>query len=153
MKARKWIFRIAALAIVVVIAAVMFKIGRGHTVYFDNKEITGPDGTVYAAPYEAEVFVDGTSVGKLKSGERGMSSIMGQEFDMKLVIRMKKDGKRAEGSVTVQVPYDLDGIILNIPAMLGGAAEDVYMEEFIPAVVEEETEDVVVDEFAMPTDE
>ena len=49
----------------------------------------------------------------------------------------------------------MDGIILNLPAMLGGASEDVYLEEFIPAPVEEEeTEDVIVtDEFAMPTDE
>ena len=36
---RKWIFRIAALLIVLVICVIMFIIGRGHTVYFDNTKM------------------------------------------------------------------------------------------------------------------
>jgi hypothetical protein len=36
---RQLIFRIAALAIILVIAAVMFVVGRGHTIYFDNKTL------------------------------------------------------------------------------------------------------------------
>ena len=35
---RKLLFRVAAILIVLAIAAVMFVIGRGHTVYFDNRE-------------------------------------------------------------------------------------------------------------------
>ena len=49
---RKIIFRILALAIVIAVAACMFVIGRGHTIYFDNKELTGPDGTVYEPWYK-----------------------------------------------------------------------------------------------------
>ena len=47
----------------------------------------------------------------------------------------------------------MDGIILNLPALLNGAAEDVYMDEFIPAVVEETGDEEEVpagDEFEMP---
>ena len=45
----------------------------------------------------------------------------------------------------------MDGIVLNLPALLSGASEDVYLEEFIPApVVEDDEEVVVTDEFEMP---
>ena len=37
---RRLLFRIAAIAVILVIAALMFVIGRGHTIYFDNKELT-----------------------------------------------------------------------------------------------------------------
>ena len=122
--------------------------------YFDNKDLEA-DGTEYKSYYQIEVFVDDVSVCKLKSGERGMVSTMGQDFTMVLHITPEKDGKKVGSAVTLKLPYNMDGIILNLPAMLGGASEDVYLEEFIPAPVEEEeTEDVIVtDEFAMPTDE
>ena len=49
------------------------------------------------------------------------------------------------------LPYAMDGIILNIPALLNGAPEEVYQSEFIPAPVEEEDEEVILsDEFEMP---
>ena len=38
MNKRKLLFRVGAILIILVIAACMFVIGRGHTVYFDNKE-------------------------------------------------------------------------------------------------------------------
>lgn len=151
---RRIIVRILAIAVIIGIAAWMFRIGRGHTIYFDNKKLES-GGAVYEAPYQVQVLVNGESAGKLKEGERGMASVMGQKYDMELVITMQKDGKKAKGSVTMKVPYDLDGVVINLPALIGGAEEDVYMEEFIPAVVEEESDaDVVVtDEFEMPMDE
>ena len=153
-KGRKWIFRCAALAVIIAVAVWMFIIGRGHTLYFDNKPLE-KDGQSFDAIYQIEVLVDGNPVGKLKEGERGMTTIMGQSYDLEVYVTMKKDGKRSKGGVTMKVPYNMDGIIVNLPALLNGAAEDVYMEEFIPAAVEEESDaDVVVtDEFAMPTDE
>ena len=155
MKSKKrLLIRILAIAVVIGVAVTMFIIGRGHTVYFDNKDLEA-DGTEYKSYYQIEVFVDDVSVCKLKSGERGMVSTMGQDFTMVLHITPEKDGKKVGSAVTLKLPYNMDGIILNLPAMLGGASEDVYLEEFIPAPVEvEETEDVIVtDEFAMPTDE
>ncbi|MDY5022875.1 MAG: DUF6672 family protein [Blautia sp.] len=155
MKSKKrLLIRILAIAVVIGVAVTMFIIGRGHTVYFDNKDLEA-DGTEYKSYYQIEVFVDDVSVCKLRSGERGMVSTMGQDFTMVLHITPEKDGKKVGSAVTLKLPYNMDGIILNLPAMLGGASEDVYLEEFIPAPVEEEeTEDVIVtDEFAMPTDE
>ena len=36
---RKWIFRGCTLLVVLLIAALMFVVGRGHTVYIDNKTL------------------------------------------------------------------------------------------------------------------
>lgn len=155
MKSKKrLLIRILAIAVLIAVAAAMFVIGRGHTVYFDNKDLEA-DGTVYEAPYQIEVFVNDVSVGKLKSGERGMVTTMGQDFKMVLHITPEKDAKKVGSAVTLKLPYNMDGIILNLPALLGGASEDVYIDEFIPApVVEDETEEVIVsDEFEMPLDE
>ena len=45
---RQLLFRAGALLIVLLIAAAMFVIGRGHTVYFDNKTIE-VNGQTYEA--------------------------------------------------------------------------------------------------------
>ncbi len=151
---RKLIFRIVTLALIIAIAACMFVVGRGHTVYFDNTELTGPDGTVYEPWYQIEVLVNGECIAKLSEGDRGMVPAMGQDFKFEVKLMKQKDGKMQGGTIGVKLPYGMDGIIYNLPAMLAGADESVYMEEFIPAVVEEETEEAIVtDEFAMPAEE
>ena len=152
---RKLIFRLAAVVVVIGIAVCMCIIGRGHTIYFDNKDITGPDGTEYKSRYQIQVFVNDESIGKIKSGERGMVTSMGQDFKMVLHITPEKDAKKVGSAVSLKIPYNMDGIIINLPALLDGAPEDVYMEEFIPAPVEEEEEEeeIVTDEFAMPSED
>jgi hypothetical protein len=100
-----------------------------------------------------EVFVGDESVAKLKAGDRGMVTTMGQKFRMVLHITPKEGEKKYGSAVSLKVPYNMDGIILNIPAILGGASEDVYMSEFIPAPVTETEEEVVVtDEFELPSE-
>ncbi len=155
MKSRKIIIRLLTIAVLVGIAAWMFVIGRGHTVYFDNKPYTSADGTVYESPYQIQVFVGGESAGKLKKGDRGMASCMGQDFYMELHITQEKGGKKTGSGISLKLPYNMDGIILNLPALLGGAPEEEYMSEFIPAApaATEEDETVITDEFTMPLDE
>ncbi len=146
MKKGRILVRILALAIIVGIAAWMFVIGRGHTIYFDNKELEF-DGKTYKSFYTVEVFVDGQSVAKLRDGDRGMVTTTGQNFSMEVHITPKKGGKKTGGKVTLPIPYDLDGIVLNIPAMFQQAPEEAYMTEFIPlATTEDETEDIQIGE-------
>ena len=153
-KARKLIAKLVALAAVIGLAIAMFIIGRGHTIYFDNKTLEA-GGQTYKAPYQIQVFVNDESVAKLKEGDRGMVQVMGQDFKMILHITPEKDAKKVGSAVTLKLPYSMDGIILNLPALLGGAGEEVYQSEFIPAApVESDDEDVVItDEFEMPIDE
>ena len=148
---RRILIRLLFIVLLLAIAAVMFVIGRGHKIYFDNKDLTAGSES-YKAFYKVEVFVNDVSVAKLNSGDRGMVSTMGQDFRMVLHITPKKDSKKVGSAVTLKIPYNMDGIILNLPALLSGAEESVYMEEFIPTPVEEDEDaDVVVtDEFEMP---
>ena len=152
---RKWIFRIAALLIVVAIAVVMFIIGRGHTIYFDNMKIESGGKTIEPF-YKVDVYVKGEKVAKLREKERGMTSCMGQSFDMDLVITEEKDGKEKSVHIGMGLPYSLDGIVINLPALMAGESEDVYMTEFVSQAVETSSEDeevVITDEFEMPMDD
>ncbi len=141
-----WIYRGVALLVVILVAVLMFIIGRGHTVYFDNKS-ADLNGETIEAPYSIEVYVKGEKVAKLKSGERGMADTMGQSFDMQLVVTKEKGGNSSKIHVSLPLPYELDGIVLNLPVMLAGKGPEDYMTEFVPIPsAEEEKEDVSIDE-------
>jgi len=145
-KRKTLIYRIAALVVLILIAASMFIIGRGHTVYFDNKSFEGID----KVPYKIEVRVDGEKVASLKKNERGMVEVMGQKLTMELAVTEEKGGDTVQMRVTQPLPYNMDGIILNIPAMLNGISQDQYLTEFIaaPAESDEADEEVITDDTA-----
>ena len=144
---KRILIRIAAIIVVAAVAAAMFVIGRGHTVYFDNK-VLEYNGKEYKGPYSIEVQVDGEKVAKLKDGERGMATTMGQNFSMDLIIKEEKGGEEKKLRAALPLPYNMDGIIINLPALLNGLPQDAYMSEFIPTPSDEELEDeeVVTDE-------
>ena len=147
---RQIIFRAVALAIVLAVAAAMFVIGRGHTIYFDNKTCEY-NGQSVEAFYKVNVTVGGEKVAKLSARDRGMTDIMGQSVTMTLEITDQKGGTPHAHKVTLGVPYNMDGIILNLPALMAGLPEDAYMSEFvITAPVQDEAEEEVnTDEFDM----
>ncbi|WP_036608284.1 DUF6672 family protein [Oribacterium sp. P6A1] len=146
-KKRRLIYRIAALAVVLLIAAAMFVIGRGHTVYFDNK-MPENVGTEVNVPYKIEVVVAGKSVAKLKSGERGMADTMGQNFNMQLLVTKEKGEDPTRLQVGLTLPYSMDGIIINLPALLSGLDESAYLSEFVyvPSAEEMKDEEVITDD-------
>jgi hypothetical protein len=146
---RQLIFRIAALAIVLVIAAAMFVVGRGHTIYFDNKTLEY-NGQEYKAYHKVKVIVDGKEVAKLSERDRGMADIMGQTLTMTLEITDEKDAAPHSHKVSMGVPYNMDGIIINIPALMAGQPEEAYMSEFVIVAPEDgEEEKINTDEFDM----
>lgn len=147
---RQLVFRIAALVIILAVAAAMFVIGRGHTIYFDNKTVEY-EGQEVKAFYRVNVNVGGQQVAKLQARDRGMADIMGQNLTMTIEITDEKDGTPHAHKVSMGVPYNMDGVIINIPALMAGLPEDAYLSEFvITAPVEEtEDEDTGADEFDM----
>ena len=144
-KKRIVLFRILAIVVLLIIAGTMLVIGRGHTIYFDNKAFEY-NGTSYENPYKIEVNVKGERVAKLYGGERGMTSWMGQNFKMSLEVTNEKGGESEVWEINVKLPYNMDGIILNIPALLEELPQDAYLTEFIPAPEEETEEETVTDE-------
>ena len=141
MKNRKtWLVRIAFVAVLIAIGGVMMVIGRGHTVYLDNKKLEY-NGAEYGTPYKVEVYVDGERVAKLYDRERGMATCIGQTFRMTLEITQEKGGDATTQSYELALPYNMDGVIINLPAYLAGLGEDAYLSEFIPSPEEAIPED------------
>ena len=147
------LYRLAMILVLVVVAAVMLVIGRGHTVYFDNVSLEY-EGTTYETPYKVVVYTGGEEVAKLYDGERGMATCIGQNLDLTLEITQEKGGEEELVSVRVPLPYNMDGIIINLSAYLEGLPEEAYLTEFVPAVVPstEEDEEVVTGDDMMMGD-
>ena len=101
-KTRRWIFRIAAVVLLVAIAGAMMVIGRGHTVYFDNYSLEY-NGQTYETPYKITVIVKDEQIAKLYDKERGMSTWIGQSFEMDLEVMQEKGGSEE----TVHIQLDL----------------------------------------------
>ena len=142
MKNKKWLFRAGTLVVILIIAAVMFIIGRGHTVYFDNKTAEY-DGTEYAAFQRVNVLVNGERVAKLSKRDRGMATWIGQNFRMELEITKEKGDEPVVVPVSITLPYHLDGIVVNLPQLIADLPQDVWMTEFVPVVTaEEEVEEI-----------
>jgi hypothetical protein len=138
---RKWIFRSCSLLLILLIAAVMFLVGRGHTVYIDNKTLEY-NGESYNALQKVEVWVGGERLSKLAKRERTMSTVIGQGFEMKLINTVNKGDEPTEETVKISLPYGWDGIVVNVPGYLAGLPQEAWMTEFIsePEPVTEEEE-------------
>ena len=145
MKSKKvLLFRLLFVLILVAVAAVMLVIGRGHTVYFDNVELDY-QGTTYETPYKLVIYTGGEEVAKLYDGERGMATCIGQSLDLTLEITQEKGGEEELVSVTLPLPYNMDGVVINLSAYLQDLPEEAYLSEFVPVVTETgDEEDVVI---------
>ena len=136
MKARRLIIRIAAVLVLVVIGVIMSIIGRGHTIYLDNKTLEY-EGQTYKAPYKVTVTVDGEQLTKLYDKERGSTTCLGQTFTVTLEIMETKNGAEEVQTYKIPIPKNMDGVIINIPGYLAGLPEEAYLTEFVPVATEE----------------
>jgi len=148
---RKWIFRVCAILTIFIIAGVMALIGRGHTVYIDNKTLEY-NGETYSALNRVEVWVGGERLSKLAKRERTSSTVIGQSFEMKLINTVNKGDEATEEIVRLSLPYGWDGIVVNVPGYLAGLPQEAWMTQFVSEpepVTEEEEETISEDEIPM----
>ncbi len=131
-KTRSWIIRAAFLLVLVLIAVVMLRIGRGHTVYFDNRALDY-QGTTTAAPYKITVTVNGEQISKLYEKERCSVTNIGDKLELTLEVMQQKGGSETTTTYNLKLPHNLDGVIINLPGYIAGLPEEAYLEEFIPA--------------------
>jgi len=143
---RTFLYRLATVLVIVGIGALMMIVGRGHTLYFDNKAV---ENTQYTALYRTDINVKGNDEQNLFARERGMATVMGQRAVVDVTYMREKGGAREDARFYIRLPYGLDGIVINVPALLAGAPADVYMSEFVSLAVETlPVDDVVItDEF------
>jgi hypothetical protein len=140
MNKRRLLFRVGAVVILLAIAACMMVIGRGHTVYVDNKTLEY-NGETYKTPYRVNVYVNGDRIAKLANRERGMTTNIGQSFKMTLGVIQEKGNDEQMIDVSLKLPYNMDGIIFNVPGYLAELPQDAWMSEFIAAPTEAEMQD------------
>ena len=149
---RMLLFQLGTVLVLLIIAGTMMIIGRGHTIYMDNKTMEY-NGQTYESFYRVVVLVDGERVGKLADKERAMSPCIGQKFDVTFEVTPEKGTEELVYNVSLSLPYSMDGIIINLPTYLAGLSEDAFLSEFIPAEVETEAEEeTTVDEFGIGGD-
>ena len=140
MNKRRLFFRLGAIALLVVIAACMMVIGRGHTVYVDNKSLDY-NGETYKPYYRATVYVNGERLSKLQPKERTSATNIGQSFSMTLELIKEKGQDTETVDISLKLPYNMDGIIVNIPGYMAGLPEEAWMTEFVSAPTEAEMQD------------
>ena len=132
MKARRLIIRIAAVLVLVVIGVIMSIIGRGHTIYFDNRALEY-QGATTAAPYKITVIVNGEQISKLYDKERCMVTNIGDSLELTVEVMQQKGGSETTETYKLTLPHSIDSVIINLPAYMAGLPEEAYLEEFIPA--------------------
>ena len=150
---RSLIAKICTVIVILGIAACMFVIGRGHTVYFDAKTIEY-NGETLEPGYRTAIFVNGERVARLSAGDRGMATWIGQNFKMTVEVTPEKGAEAVSHEISLKLPYNMDGIVLNVPALLAGAPEEVYMSEFVSLATEVSTteEEIITDDFGIGGD-
>ena len=129
---RSWIIRIAFVLVLVLVAVLMLRIGRGHTVYFDNRALD-KDGQSVAAPYKITVYVNGEQISKLYDKERCMVTNIGDSLELTVEVMQQKGGSETTETYKLTLPHSIDSVIINLPADMAGLPEEAYLEEFIPA--------------------
>ena len=66
---------------------------------------------------------------------------------MTLEMTEKKGEEPVVKEISLKLPYDMDGIVVNLPALLAGLPEEAWLSEFVPAVTEAPVEeDPVIDD-------
>ena len=115
MKKRNFLFQGLLVLVLVAIGAVMMVIGRGHTVYFDNRSLEY-NGTNYDSLYKIEVYLggsaEGEAVARLYDQERGMATQVGQSMTLTLVITPEDGGEEVGWLLLLQ------GLLLPLKGLL-----------------------------------
>ena len=142
MKTRRLVIRVAAVLVLIIIGIIMSIIGRGHTIYLDNKTLEY-NGQTYKAPYKVTIYVGDEQLTKLYDKERGSTTCLGQTFTVTLEVMETKNGSEEMQTYKIPVPKNMDGVIINIPGYMAGLPEEAYLSEFVAAPTEDIGDDEV----------
>lgn len=144
------IYKIILVLILVILCFVMIYIGRGHTLYFDNKSMS-INGVDVKAPYRIKIFIKGNEVADLNDGDRGMAIWIGPKAHLDVEIQNEKGGNKDTKSYDVKLPRKIDGVVINMVGLMNAAPYENYISEFIPLAtsVKETEEELVVDDSGM----
>ncbi len=122
-KKRRFLVRVALLAVYVGLVATVFIAGKGHTVLVDNKD--SEDGTLKAVD-GIMVKVDGLEALELYSGDRDKAAVKGQRH--KVTVESLDGATKTVKNFTL--PFGTEMLILSVPKVLAGI--EPFVEVFVP---------------------
>ena len=129
MTPRSLIQRTCVVLGMIALSAVLFYIGKGHTLLLDTNAIT-IDGKELRSYASAAVSVDGKELNSsMGRAERVMVTVGGPKH--KIVIADDADAdKKVERDFTI--PTFMDMVVVSIPAILGDAPTEHWVTPFAP---------------------
>ncbi|MGN1163659.1 MAG: DUF6672 family protein, partial [Candidatus Ornithospirochaeta sp.] len=126
------------IVLIILLAVLMFVIGKEHKIYFDNKDY-GP----YRAYQMVEVSVDKGEAIELMKRDRDVVAVTAQNHTIHI------DAMGDEKTIKLHIPLMMRNVLINIPALMNGEDQSVWMEEFVVETVAlPQDETVVTDEAA-----
>jgi hypothetical protein len=131
---RRHVFQAAAVVFLVLVAVVMFHMGKQHVLLLDNKTLE-IDGTTYPALSLVEVRVDSQEPLELAPRDRDKADVIGQRHKISISYTTKTFEEK-ELTVQVVIPLPQHMVLVNIPALAGGAPQEVWMTPYeVPLAV------------------
>lgn len=126
---RRNLFQLGVVILLLLLAVLMFIVGKMHTVLLDNKTIEA-DGVTYAAFSIVEVEVNKKGFLELAARDRDMAEVMGQRHKIS-VIYTDKNFEEHKIVKKFKVPLGDDMVLISIPALVGGADQAIWLQKFV----------------------
>lgn len=131
--------RIGCVVILILLGLLMYIVGKQHNVYFDNKDFEG-----YKAFRSVEVTLDKQEPLELMKRDRDVQTVTNQVHKISIVT---VNGEEVE--LKVKFPIKWQNILINVPALVAGEPESVWMSEFVMDDASyDDSEEVVTDDTA-----
>lgn len=127
---RRHLFQLVAVILILVLAVVMFVIGRQHTILLDNKTIEH-DGKSYPAFSIVEVKINKEDSIELAARDRDKADVMGQRHKI-TVTYTDKYFEEHEVVKKFKVPIGYDMVLVSIPALVADLEQSIWLQQFIP---------------------
>ena len=126
---RRHLFQIAAILVLVLLAILMYIVGRQHTILLDNKTLEHEQKT-YQAFSIVEVEVDKEGAIELAARDRDKVDVMGQRHTI-TVVYTDRYFEEYELVKKFKIPIGHDMVLISIPALVGELDESVWLQQFI----------------------
>ena len=115
------------------LSALLFYSGKGHTLLIDTNAVTIGGVEMRSLP-SVTVWVDGKEHDTMGRAERIMVLVGGPTHTIGIVDDANPE-KRVEKTITL--PTFMDMVVVSIPAMLGNAPPDQWVQRFVPPSIED----------------
>jgi hypothetical protein len=125
---KRWLIRFALVVAIILLSVFLFIIGKQHTLLIDNKTITIGE-TEYTQYDIVNVYVDDGEKLETKKRKRKKAEVVGPNH--KIVVEVLDNDKNViqTEEYTFSLKTGDAKMIINIPALLGGAAEWITADE------------------------